>query len=245
MARPRSREDLKQYALRRLGAPVVDINLDDAQMEDRLDECLQFFAEYHFDGVERTYIKHEVTQTDIDNGYITVSDSITAVVKLFHFAEGSINMFDVRYQSALNDFYAFSSQGFIEYDIYKRHLSMLTQMLTPERQIRFNRTTNRLHVDMKWDDEITIGNFLVAEAWAIVDPESFTEIYDSIMLKRYVTAMFKQQWGQNLIKYSGVQLPGGIEFNGRQIYDDATEEINKIEDEVMEKYDEPPAFMVG
>ena len=245
MARPSSREDLKQYALRRLGAPVVDINLDDAQMEDRLDECLQFFAEYHFDGVERTYLKHEITQTDIDNGYITVSDNITAIVKLFHFAEGTINMFDVRYQSALNDFYAFSSQGFIEYDIYKRHLSMLTQMLTPERQIRFNRMTNRLHVDMKWDEEVEVGKYLVAEAWAIVDPESFAEVYDSIMLKRYVTSMFKQQWGQNLIKYSGVQLPGGIEFNGRQIYDDATEEINKIEDEVMEKYDEPPAFMVG
>ena len=245
MARPNSREDLKQYALRRLGAPVVDINLDDAQMEDRLDECLQFFAEYHFDGVERTYLKHEVTQTDIDNGFITVSDNITAVVKLFHFSEGSINMFDVRYQNALNDFYAFSSQGFIEYDIYKRHLSLITRMLTPERQIRFNRMTNRLHVDMEWEEEIEVGQFLVAEAYAIIDPESFGEVFDSIMLKRYVTSMFKQQWGQNLIKYSGVQLPGGIEFNGRQIYDDAINDIALIREQMSNTYELPPLDFIG
>ena len=245
MARPRSRENLRQYALRKLGAPVVDINIDDSQMEDRLDEALQFFGEYHFDGIERTYLKHEVTQTDIDNEYFEVSDSVASVVNLFHFNQGTINMFDVRYQTALNDFYSFSSQNFIEYDIYKRHLSMVTQMLQGDRMHRFNRVTNRVHVDMDWSEEIDVGEFLVAEAYVVLDPETYTEIYDSILLKKYVVAQFKQQWGQNLMKFIGVQLPGGVEFNGRQLYDDGTEEINKIEEEVLDKYEEPPAFFVG
>lgn len=245
MARPTSRENLKQYALRKLGAPVVDVNLEDSQMEDRLDEALQFFGEYHFDGVQRTYLKHEITQDDIDNEYFTASESVASVVKLFHFNQGSINMFDVRYQSALNDFYSFSAQSYIEYDIYKRHLGMVSKMLQPDRSIRFNRVTNRVYIDMDWDEEVDVGNYLVAEAYTVVDPETFTEIYDSILLKKYVVAQFKQQWGQNLMKFTGVQLPGGVEFNGRQLYDDGTEEINRIEEEILDKYEEPPAFMVG
>ena len=245
MARPRSRENLKQYALRKLGSPVVDINIEDSQMEDRIDEALQFFGEYHFDGIERTYIKHEVTQADIDNGYVEVSDSIASITQLLHFSQGTINMFDVRYQSALNDMYSFSSSSFIEYDIYKRHMSMVTNMLQGERMIRFSRVTNRLYVDMNWDEAVDVGTFLVAEAYRVLDPETYLEIYDSILLKKYVVAQFKQQWGQNLMKFTGVQLPGGVEFNGRQLYDDGTEEINKIEEEVLDKYEEPPAFFVG
>jgi|TARA_Y100000310_G_scaffold324775_1_gene387089 hypothetical protein len=245
MGRPQSREDLKQYALRKLGAPVVDINVDDSQLEDRLDEAIQFFGEYHFDGIERVYLKHEVTQDDIDNEYFPVSDSVASVVRLFHFNQGTINMFDVRYQSALNDFYSFSSQSFIEFDIYKRHITMISKMLQPERSIRFNRTMNRVYVDMKWDNEVEVGDFILAETWNVLDPNTYTEIYDNILLKKYVTAQFKQQWGMNLMKFTGVQLPGGMEFNGRQLYDDGTEEINKLEEEVLDKYEEPPAFTVG
>jgi len=245
MARPSSRENLKQYALRKLGAPVVDINVEDSQLEDRLDEALQFFGEYHFDGIEKTYLSHKITQEDIDNEYITVSDSIASVVRLFHFNQGSINMFDVRYQSALNDFYSFSSSSFVEYDIYKRHMNMVAQMMQPERAIRFNRVTNRLRVDMNWSEEIALDEYLVAEAYTVLDPETWTEIYDSILLKKYVIAQFKQQWGQNLMKFTGVQLPGGVEFNGRQLYDDGKEEIDKIEEEILDKYEEPPAFMTG
>jgi len=245
MGRPQSREDLKQYALRKLGSPVVDINVDDSQIEDRLDEAIQFFGEYHFDGIERVYLKHEITQEDIDNEYFSVSDSVASVVRLFHFNQGTINMFDVRYQSALNDFYSFSSQSFIEFDIYKRHMTMVAKMLQPERSIRFNRTMNRVYIDMRWDQEVDVGNFLVAETWNVLDPNTYTEIYDNILLKKYVTAQFKQQWGMNLLKFTGVQLPGGVEFNGRQLYDDGTEEINKLEEEVLDKYEEPPAFTVG
>ena len=245
MSRPSSRENLKQYALRKLGAPVVDINVEDSQLEDRLDEALQFFGEYHFDGVERTFISHKVTQEDIDNKYLTVSDSIASVVRLFHFNQGTINMFDVRYQSALNDFYSFSNSSFIEYDIYKRHMNMVAQMMQPERAIRFNRVTNRLRVDMNWGEEISVDEYLVAEAYTVLDPETWTEIYDSILLKKYVVAQFKQQWGQNQLKFTGVQLPGGVEFNGRQLYDDGKEEIDKIEEEILDKYEEPPAFMTG
>ncbi len=245
MGRPQSREDLKQYALRKLGAPVVDINVDDSQLEDRLDESIQFFGEYHFDGIERIYLKHQITQEDIDNEYFSVSDSVAAVIRMFHFNQGTINMFDVRYQSALNDFYSFSSQSFIEYDIYKRHITMISKMLQPERSIRFNRTVNRVYIDMNWDQEVEIGDYLLAEAWNVLDPNTYTEIYDNILLKKYVTAQFKQQWGMNLLKFTGVQLPGGVEFNGRQLYDDGTEEINKLEEEVLDKYEEPPAFTVG
>ena len=245
MARPSSRENLKQYALRKLGAPVVDINVEDSQLEDRLDEALQFFGEYHFDGIEKTYLSHKITQEDIDNEFITVSDSIASVVRLFHFNQGTINMFDVRYQSALNDFYSFSSSSFVEYDIYKRHMSMVAKMMQPERAIRFNRVTNRLRVDMNWAQEIDVDEYLVAEAYTVLDPDTWTEIYDSILLKKYVIAQFKQQWGQNLMKFTGVQLPGGVEFNGRQLYDDGTEEINKIEEEILDKYEEPPIFMTG
>jgi len=247
MAKPTSRATLKEYALRSLGAPVIEINVDDAQLEDRIDDALQFFAEYHFDGVEKTYLKHQVTQDDIDNEYITVSDSVISVTKLFQFSEGTVNLFDVRYQMALNDFYGLRNpnQSMVQYDITKRHLSLIQDILSPEKSIRFSRVTNQIKIDMDWSEEVDVGDYLVAEAYAVLDPETYTEIYNDRLLKRYVIELFRRQWGSNLSKFEGIQLPGGVTFNGREIMERAQAEIDKIEENVQLMYELPPDFMVG
>ena len=239
MAKPSSRSTLKEYALRRLGAPVIEINVDDAQLEDRIDDALQFFSEYHFDGVEKSYLKLEVEQADIDNEYITVSDSVISVTRLFQFSEGTVNLFDVRYQMALNDFYGLRNpnQSMVQYDITKRHLSLIQDMLSPEKQIRFSRVTNRLYIDMDWSKEVSVGDFIVAESWVVLDPDTYTEIYNDRLLKRYVTELFRRQWGSNLSKFEGIQLPGGVSFNGREIVERAQTEIDKIEENVQLMYD--------
>lgn len=246
MAKPASRQELKDYALRRLGHPVIDINVEDGQMEDRLDDALQFFAEYHFDGVERVYNKHLVTDTDITNGYITIPDGIMSVIKVFRFDEGTTNMFDVRYQMALNDFFDLSGNGsIVEYEQTRRYINMLNDMLNPERMIRFSRVTNQLHIDVNWGEIITEGEYIVYEGWKILDPDTYTEIYDDRLLKEYVTALIKRQWGQNLSKFDGIQLPGGVTFNGGEIYSQADEEVKKIEEEVELKYELPTDFYTG
>ena len=247
MAKPSSRSTLKEYALRRLGAPVIEINVDDAQLEDRIDDALQFFSEYHFDGVEKSYLKLEVEQADIDNEYFTITDDALSIIKIFQLAEGTINMFDVRYQMALNDFYGLRNpnQSMVQYDITKRHLSLIQDMLSPEKQIRFSRVTNRLYIDMDWSKEVSVGDFIVAESWVVLDPDTYTEIYNDRLLKRYVTELFRRQWGSNLSKFEGIQLPGGVSFNGREIVERAQTEIDKIEENVQLMYELPPDFMVG
>jgi hypothetical protein len=247
MAQPTSRATLKDYALRRLGSPVIEINVDDSQLEDRIDDALQFFAEYHFDGVEKTFLKHIITDDDVANEYITLDDSVISVTKLFQFSEGTVNMFDVRYQMALNDFYGLRNpnQSMINYDITKRHLSMIQDILSPEKSIRFSRVTNQLKVDMNWATDVTVGDYLVAEAYVVLDPETYPEIYKDRMLKSYITALFKKQWASNLSKFEGIQLPGGVTFNGRELLEQAQTEIDKIEDRVQEMYELPPDFMVG
>ena len=250
MATPTSRQNLKDYALRRLGYPVIEINVDDSQVEDRVDDALQFFAEYHFDGVEKMYYKHQITSTDISNGYIdmdTVDSSIISVTRMFQFAESTVNMFDIRYQMALNDFYGLRSglSNIAYYDSIKRHLSLIQQILDPEKQIRFSRVTNRLYGDFDWSEDTDAGEYLMVEAYTVLDPETYTEIYNDRLLKQYVTALIKRQWGANLSKFENVQLPGGVSFNGTQIYEQAQQEIEKIEDEVQLRYELPPHFMTG
>ena len=247
MAQPTSRATLKEFALRRLGAPVIEINVDDSQLEDRIDDALQFFAEYHFDGVERTYLKHEITQTDIDNEYITISENVISITKIFQLSEGTVNLFDVRYQMALNDFYGLRNpnQSMVQYDITKRHLSLIQDILSPEKAIRFSRVTNQLKIDADWSEEFNVGDFIVAEGYLILDPDTYTEIYKDRLLKNYVTALFKKQWASNLSKFEGIQLPGGVTFNGRELLEQAQTEIDKIEENVQLMYELPPDFMVG
>ena len=250
MAQPATRQQLKDYALRRLGDPVIEINVDDSQVEDRLDDALQFFAEYHFDGVEKRYFSHQITQTEIDNEYIDmdqVDSSVISVTRVYNESESTVNMFDVRYQIALNDFYGIrTGMGNIShYDITKRHLNLIQQILDPEKAVRFSRVTNKLRIDTDWSEQFTVGNFLVIEAYTILDPNTYTEIYNDRLLKEYVTSLIKRQWGMNLSKFQNITLPGGLSYNGAELFSQGQEEITKIEEEVQLKYELPPDFMVG
>lgn len=248
MSTPNSRQSLKDYALRKLGYPVIDINVDDSQLEDRIDDALEFYGDFHADGYEKVYLSHQITQDDIDNKYIDISnidDSVTQVVKVFSYAANTTNIFDIRYQLALSDFYGLRTAGTLShYTIVQQHVSMLQQLLDPEFQIDFTRSTMKLHLRTDWE-KLTIGDYLVVEAYAVIDPESYKKIYNDRFLKRYVPALFKRQWGANLSKFTGIQLPGGVEFNGREIFDQATQEIEKLEQEARDMYEFPPGFFVG
>ena len=264
MATPTTREELKQYALRKLGAPVIEINVDDAQLEDSLDDAIQIFNEYHFDGVERALYKHAITQTDIDNGFIDtnslgltgpndypqVEDSsrIVSITKVFQFDEGGAgtNMFSVRYQMALNDSYGLRYGGdMTNYYITQSYISLLADFLDPEKQIRFNRVTNRVYLDMNWSETVSVGDFVVLDCYVSLNPDNYTEIYNDILLKRYVTASFRKQWGMNLIKYQGINLPGGVQFDGQALISQGNDEMEKIEDTLQDKYELPPDFFTG
>jgi len=243
MAKPTSRQGLKDYALRRLGSPVVEINVDDAQVEDRVDDALQMFAEYHFDGVQKAFYKHEITDTDISNGFIDTNsltqnsgsigpelesgNQIISVLRVFEFSEaGTSNIFSVPYQLALNDVYGIRNPGsIIDFTMTQSHIQMIQDYLDPEKAIRFSRVTNRLYMDTNWVEDCVPGNFLTIEC--------------------YVTASIKQQWGANLSKYTNVTLPGGLSYNGAEIYQQATDELTQIEETLMDKYELPPDMSMG
>ena len=268
MANPATRETLKQYALRALGKPVIEINVDDDQLEDRLDEALQYFAQYHYDGIRRTYLKYQYTEADKTrmtgdssesvtknsvttswkegNNFLVVPESVISVINIFPFSNKSnMNLFDVRYQLRLNDLYDFSSTSIINYDIVLRHLDFLDHILVGEKPLRFNQHDNRLYVDMDWKNDLAVGQFLVIEAYRKLDPEQFTDVYNDIYLKRYVTALFKKQWGANLSKFDGVAIIGGVTLNGRQIYSEALQDIDKLETEIRSTFELNPAMIMG
>ena len=263
MAKPNSREELKEYALRKLGSPVIEINVDDAQVEDRIDDALQMFSEYHFDGVQRAFYKYQITASDISNGYISTDNltkndgavgpelesgnQIISVLRIFEFSEsGSSNIFSIPYQLALNDIYGLRSPGsMINYDMTMNHIRMIQTYLDPEKMIRFSRVTNRIYIDNNWVDDIKEGNYVTIECYVALSPNTYPEIYDDILLKRYVTASIKQQWGANMSKYQNITLPGGLQYNGADIYTQATEEMKEIEESLSNKYELPPDFMVG
>jgi hypothetical protein len=264
MAIPTTREELKQYALRKLGAPVIEINVDDAQLEDALDDAIQIFNEYHFDGVERALFKHAITQDDINNGFIDTNNlgltgpndypqvaggaKIVSITKAFQFDGGGAgsNMFSVRYQMALNDTYGLRYGGdMTNYYIAQSYISLLSDLLDPEKQIRFNRVTNRVYIDMNWSETVSVGDFIVLDCYVAVDPSVYTEAFNDILLKRYVTASFKKQWGMNLMKYQNINLPGGVQFNADQLMSMADQEMNQIEEQLQDKYELPPDFCVG
>ncbi len=314
MANPTSRSTLQEYSLRRLGKGVIDINVSTDQIDDRTDEALQFFQEYHFDGVEKTYLKHKVTATtitvsnssqftigekitggtssatakifdaptsttlrlinelsdfqanetitggssgatdtvsaitagDIKNGYVPVTDAITGVVRVFPFTNNTqIDMFDVRYQMRLNELFDLANTSVLYYNMVQSHLSLIDELLVGKKSIRFNRHSDRIHVDMDWNADIKADEYLVFEVYRILDPQTYTDVYNDMFLKKYLTALLKLQWGNNLSKFSGVQMPGGVTLDGVRIMEEARTEIEKIEEEMSLRYELPVNMMVG
>jgi hypothetical protein len=275
MAKPASRQELIDYCLRKLGAPVLEINVDDDQIDDLVDDALQYFHERHFDGVERMFLKYKLSQEDIDRGtgkgidgvgivttsgtaqgktfnfyetsnFIQVPDSVIGIEKVFKFDTSDISggMFSIKYQLFLNDLYYFNSVELLQYAMVKSYLEDIDFLLKTDKQIRFNKRQNRLYMDIDWNQQ-KAGTFFVIDCYRILDPNDFTKVYNDSFLKKYLTSLIKRQWGQNLIKFRGVKLPGGIELNGREIYEDAEKELEDLKQRMTLEYELPPYDMIG
>ena len=305
MAIPSTRATLKQYCLRNLGKPVIDINVDDDQVEDRIDEALQYFAQYHSDGIERMYLKYKVTADDVtrltknksynvdekgtvaenieledgtltsgdtsgdikgeDGGailtedstlvrtvyeenqnYLVIPDAVISVINIFPLSDrANLNMFDVRYQLRLNDLYDFSSTSIVHYQMTMQHLDFLDHVLVGEKPIRFNQLSNRLYIDQDWSNDITADEYIIIECYRKLDPTTHSDIYDDLYLKRYTTTLIKRQWGQNLSKFKGTAMLGGITLNGSELFTTAIDEQQKLEEEIRLNFEEPPHFQQG
>ena len=251
MANPTSRETLIDYCKRRLGEPVIEVNVDEDQVEDRVDEALQYYQEYHSDATVRTYLKHQVTATDVANEYIPISSDILFVSKMFPLESSfnqSRNFFDIKYQMMLNDIADLMNFAgdLAYYEQMQQYLSLLDMKLNGVPQVQFARRQNRLYIFGDFaDGDIKEGDFIVAEVYTIVNPTAHTSVFNDMFVKEYTTALIKQQWGTNLIKFEGMQLPGGVILNGRQIYDDATSEIATLRENLRLEQELPPDFFVG
>ena len=281
MAKPSTRQGLIDYCLRQLGAPVLEINVDDDQIDDLVDDAIQYFNERHYDGVEKMYLKYQITQDDVDRGqakgtsgvgivtttatstsisgygtttssfyetsnFIQVPDSVIGIERIFKFDTNSISggMFSIKYQLFLNDLYYFNSVELLQYAMTKSYLEDIDFLLTPDKQIRFNKRQDRLYLDIDWGSQ-TAGEFMVLECYRALDPESFTQIYNDSWMKQYLTALIKRQWGRNLSKFRGVKLPGGIELNGGEILQQAESELSDIKSRMMSEYELPPLDFIG
>ena len=275
MAKPTTKQELIDHCLRKLGAPVLEVNVSEEQLDDCIDDAIQYFQERHFDGVERMYLKYKITQDDLDRGranapsgtgmvgttatgggfsntwyenanFINVPDSVIGVEKVFKFDTSSISggMFSIKYQLFLNDLYFFNSVELLQYQMTKRYLEDIDFLLTTDKQIRFNKRQDRLYLDIDWSSQ-EVDTFIVLDCYRALDPDSFTQIYNDPFVKLYLTTLIKRQWGQNLIKFQGVKLPGGLELNGRQIYDDAEREMEMIRERIVREYEMPPLDFIG
>ena len=246
MSRPTSKGTFKEHCLRRLGKPVIEINVDEDQLDDRVDEALDYYADYHFDGFEHTYYKHQVTDTDKTNKYITLPDNIIGVVDLFDIGDATStnNLFNVRYQIALNDLYDLSRYDLVPYFMNFQNIRFIEEMLVGKQPLRYNRHQNRLHIDMDWG-KVTADDYIIAEGYQKINPDTYTDVYNDRWLQRYVTCLFKVQWGSNLTKFTGMQLPGGVQFNGEQILQQGLDEKQRLEDEMISSYSLPVHDMTG
>ena len=277
MSKPNSRATLKDYCLRKLGYPVLEINVDDDQIDDLTDDAIQYFQERHYDGIERVFLKHKLTAADITtakttqttssattginngitssgnsdsfletNNYLKLPDHVIGVEKVFKMDQNTISsgLFNIKYQIFLNDLYYYGALDLMNYAMTKTYLEDLSRLITPDTQIRFNKKQHNLYMDIDWN-QISADTFIILDCYRLVDPGTATDVYNDFWLKRYLTALIKKQWGQNLIKFQGVMLPGGIQLNGRQIYDDAIKEIEEIEYSLKTEYELPPLDLIG
>ena len=284
MAQPTSRATFKDYCLRQLGAPVLEVNVADEQVDDLIDDAVQYFQERHFDGVTQIYMKYAVTQDDIDRGratkktnttntagivtttadatiagvstsfdwyensnYLQVPPEIIGVTKVMHFDgtnTATNNMFSVKYQLFLNDIYYWGTTEILTYAMTKTYLEDIEFALTTQKAIRFNQRQDRLYLDIDWSS-LEPGDFLVMDCYRLLNPNDYTRVWNDSFLKQYVPALIKKQWGQNLMKFQGVKLPGGVELNGRQIYDDGEKELERIREIMSNTYELPPLDMIG
>lgn len=242
-----TRQELIDYCLRKLGAPVIEINIDADQIEDRVDEAIEYYRLYHWDGIEKVYLKHEITEENVANRYIELPELIYGVVKVFPIASGtstSRSMFDLQYQLRLNDLYDLTSTSIIYYSQVMSHLALLDHTLSGHQIYRFNRINGKLFIDASWSSEIKVGTFILVECYRILDPSDAPRLYNDPWLKHYLTALIKQNWATNLKKFDGLQLPGGVSIDGAGLYQEATQEISDLEDELMNK-SAPLDFWLG
>ena len=287
MAQPSSRQELIDYCLRQLGAPVVEINVADEQVQDLLDDAIQLFQQRHFDGVIQTFLKYEITQADKDraqavppgapsgrgsvgmastsvtsdivgtattftyyenSNYLEIPKDVIGINKVYQWdalmGVSTRNMFSLKYQMFLNDVHYWGTQDILSYSMSMSYLETLNFLLNTHKAIRFNQRQDRMYLDVSYDDLI-VGDYLVIDCWKVLNPNEATGVFNDPFLKKYLTSLIKKQWGQNLIKFQGVKLPGGIEFNGRQIYDDAQSELDKIEEKMLSTYEIPPLDLIG
>ncbi len=246
MSIPVTRDDFKEYCLRELGKPVIEINVDEDQVQDRIDDALIFFQQFSYDATERTYLKHELTSTDISNEYVTIPDNVIGVIRMFPLSGSNLvrNMFDIRYQMRLQDIQSLLSASFTYYYITQTHLALIDELLVGMAPIRFHRHMSRLFIDWEWAQAVP-GDYIILEVASIIDPDAFPKIWGDRLLKKYACALIKKQWGNNLSKYNGIQMPGGVILNGQQIKEEAVQEIEEIEEEIKSEMQEPPSFFVG
>jgi hypothetical protein len=245
------RQSFKDYCLRRLGFPVIEINIDDDQIEDRIDDAMQYWQDYHFDGLQKIYYIKHVNQTDVTQKYLDLSSvvdsdgnplEIVGISRIFpiYDSQATINMFDLRYQLRLNELYDFTSASYVNYTLTQQHLRSLELLFSGEVPIRFQRHMQKLFIDWNWGtSQAPVGTVVVAEAYAIINPDVYSKVWQDRWLKEYATALIKRTWGNNLKKFAGLQLPGGVTLNGKEIYDEAVEEINALEAEMQNEYGAP------
>jgi len=247
MSIPSTREQHKDWCLRQLGFPVIDINVDDDQVDDAIDQSLQYFQDFHFDSMERTYLKHQISDTDKLNQYIPIPDGIIGVTRIFPVSStnASVNMFDLRYQLRLHELYDFTSTSYVNYVLTQQHIRTLDLLFSGETPIRFNKHTNKLFIDWGWDFKIDVGEWIIIEGFIIIDPANYVKVWNDRLLKKLSTAYIKKQWGTNMKKFQGMQLPGGIMMNGQQIFNEAVQEIAETEQLIRDTYQEPPTFILG
>lgn len=253
-----NREELSKYCLRRLGFPVIEINVDEDQVQDRIDDALQYWQDYHFDALQKVFYIKALSDTDITNKYINLDPSVTldssntsvniiGVTRIFPISDSinTNNMFDLRYQLRLNELYDFTSASYVNYTLTMQHLRSLEQLFTGEVPIRFQRHMHKLYCDWGWGSAVKSGAVVIAECWALIKPEDYASVWNDRWLKEYATSLIKRNWGSNLMKFQGVQLPGGVVLNGEKIFEDASADIERLEKEMIDSYSLPVDFMMN